>query len=103
MPDRRSTADTLEQLERVIEQMDTLGIAAEDAAARITNALSGVVGAVPLGERHELVSAIGDVIEIISERSKLSHRAHRLITEIRRHDLSMRTAIAAPPVCQKKV
>jgi hypothetical protein len=86
MPERRQTAESLARLERLIEQMESLGVAAEDAAARITNALGGSVTAAPNSERRDLVSAIGDVIEIVTERSKLAHEAHRLIVEMRHRD-----------------
>jgi hypothetical protein len=85
MPERRQTADSLAHLERLIERMNDLGAKAEDAAARIADALGGVDAA--FGTRqHDLVSAIGDVIEIVTERSNLAHQAHRIITEFRRID-----------------
>jgi hypothetical protein len=31
--------------------------------------------------------AIGDVIEIVTERSRLAHNAHRLISEIRKREM----------------
>ena len=86
MPDRRQTADFLVQLERLIERMNDLGAQAEDAAARVARAVGGSLDATLNAGQHELVSAIGDVIEIVTERSKLAHEAHRLITEFRRMD-----------------
>jgi hypothetical protein len=67
----------------LIERMDDLGAAAEDAAARITSALGGSLAAAATGKQAELVRAIGDVIDIVTERSRLAHEAHRVITEIR--------------------
>ena len=71
------------RLEMLIERMDDLGAAAEDAAARITSALGGNLAAAATGKQAELVRAIGDVIDIVTERSRLAHEAHRVITEIR--------------------
>lgn len=59
---------------------------AEDTAARMTDALGGNLPATPNTDRAKLVSAIGDVIEILRERSRLAHEAHRVIAELRRHE-----------------
>ena len=80
--DRRGTAGSLARLQMLIERMDDLGGAAEDAAARITSALGASLAAAAPGKEAELVRAIGDVIDIVTERSRLAHEAHRLITEI---------------------
>jgi hypothetical protein len=85
--DRRATANVLAQLEQLIERMDGLGVAAEDAAGRVTAALGGNIAAAAQGDQHALVTAIGDVIEIVTERSRLAHEAHRLISDIRRREL----------------
>jgi hypothetical protein len=37
-------------------------------------------------DQAELVAAIGDVIEIVTERSNLAHEAYRLITALRRDE-----------------
>ena len=63
--------------------MDSLGAAAEDAAARITKALGGSLTTASTGSQRELIAAIGDVIEIVTERSRLAHEAHRVISEMR--------------------
>ena len=85
--DRRQTAASLEQLERLIERMDALGAAAEDAAARITKGIAaGTIGTVT-AESNDLLAAIGDVIEIVTERSRLAHEAHRLIVNIRTREM----------------
>ena len=91
MPERRQTADYLARLERLIERMNELGAEAEDAAARIAQALGGLDARFNT-QQHELVSAIGDVIEIVTERSNLAHEAHRLITQFRRMDTERRQA-----------
>jgi hypothetical protein len=86
MLERRQTANTLAHLECLIERMNDLGAKAEDAAARMAHALGGSLDPTLNTGQHELVSAIGDVIEIVTERSKLAHEAYRLIGEFRRID-----------------
>jgi hypothetical protein len=81
MPDRRQTAASLERLAQLIERMDNLGVAAEDAAARVTEALAQTLSTAD--NRADLTTAIGDVIDIVTERSHLAHEAHRLIVAIR--------------------
>ena len=83
--DRRQTAASLEALERLIDRMNQLGADAEDAAARVTKALGGTLAAAD-GPQQDLVTAMGDVIDIVTERSRLAHEAHRLIVEIRNGD-----------------
>ena len=80
-PDPRQTAASLERLAQLIERMDNLGVAAEDAAARVTEALAQTLSTAD--NRTELTTAIGDVIDIVTERSHLAHEAHRLIVAIR--------------------
>ena len=84
--DRRGNAQLLRRLEALILQMDSLGIEGEDAAARVTAAIPHLSGDV----KDELVTALGDVLEIITERSRLAHEAHRVMTEIRRMELDRR-------------
>ena len=68
--------------------MDALGKDAEDAAARITELLSATLDALSAAEhREKLLTALSDVIEIVTERSRLAHAAHRLIIEIRRGEI----------------
>ena len=86
MSDRRQTAAALVRLEQLIQRMDGLGAAGEDAADRITAALGGSLTAAETGTQAELVRAIGDVIDIVTERSRLAHEAHRVITEIRNRE-----------------
>jgi hypothetical protein len=95
-PERRRTAAALAELEQVIERMDSLGAAAEDAAARITQALSETVITTTGAHREQLLTAIGDVIDIVSERSRLAHRAHRLIVAIRARDVGAWTCLEPP-------
>jgi hypothetical protein len=85
--DRRQTADSLESLEKLIERMDALGREAEDAAARVTELLREKLDATS-EQRQTLLTALSDVIEIVSERGRLAHKAHRLITEIRRREMN---------------
>jgi hypothetical protein len=66
--------------------MEALGKDAEDAAARVTELLSTRIDTA-VAERENLLMAIGDVIEIVTERSRLAHNAHRLISEIRRREM----------------
>jgi hypothetical protein len=58
--------------------MEDLGRAAEDAQARVTAALPECRGEAP-----KLADAIGDVIEVVTERSRLAHEAHRLMRQLR--------------------
>src|ERR1051325_11285672 len=85
--DRRRTAEFLESLEKVVERMDVLGREAEDAAARVTDLLSGELDTSAGEPRQKLLMAIGDVIEIVTERSRLAHHALRLITDIRQREM----------------
>ena len=80
----RPSGDTLERLELLVGRMEDLGVQAEDAAARLTGALSRLPPATSNPDHQQLVGAIGDVIEIVTERSRLAHEAHRLITELRK-------------------
>jgi hypothetical protein len=82
----RGNAQLLRRLETLILQMDSLGIQGEDAAARVTAAIPHLGGDI----KDELVTALGDVIEIITERSRLAHEAHRVMTEIRRTEFDRR-------------
>ena len=82
-PRRREVPDRLGRLEEIIARMDALGADAEDAAARITNAVRDNLAPTQHSQHQQLLTAIGDVIEIVTERSKLSHEAHRLITQLR--------------------
>ena len=67
--------------------MEALGRDAEDAAARVTELLSTSLDATMAEQREKLLMAIGDVIEIVTERSRLAHNAHRLISDIRRREM----------------
>jgi hypothetical protein len=84
--DRRQAAAALSTLERLIEQIDSLGRDAEDAAARVTSALGGKLLAWQNADQRQLLTAIGDVIEIVTRRSQLAHEAHRLISDLRRRE-----------------
>ena len=84
--DRRQAAEALSTLEQLIERMGTLGQDAEDAAERITASLSGSLASEQNTHQQQLVAAIGDVIDINTERSKLAHEAHRVITDLRRRE-----------------
>ena len=79
-------ADALSVLEQLIDRMETLGRDAEDAADRVTSALGGSFAPGQNRDQQQLVAAIGDVIEIATERSKLAHEAHRVITDLRRRE-----------------
>ena len=83
MSPRRSDA-SIRELASIIERMDALGKDAEDAAARIHKALH----ATPLPTNHMLSEAIGDVIAVVTERSRLAHQAHRLVIELRREAIA---------------
>jgi len=94
--DRRGTAGLLESLEKLIERMDALGRDAEDAAARVTELLRGTLDPMGVEQRQKLLMAIGDVIEVITERSRLTHNAYRLITDIRRREVEGRRHALVP-------
>jgi hypothetical protein len=91
---RRRTDAALARLAELIERMDALGHDAGDAAARINQAIA-ILGMTPA--HQELAAAIGDLIDIITERSRLAHDLHRLITEIRQRDLPEPRITAADP------
>lgn len=74
----KSGASVLAELERVIMRMEELGRHAEDAQARVTAAIPECQSAAPL-----LVDALGDVIEIVTERTTLAHQARRLVIQLR--------------------
>ena len=76
--DRRRNDKRLVALEQIITRMEVLGGHAEDAAARLTDA----VGSTGIASQ-KLMVAMGDVIDIASERSTLAHQAHRLIIDMR--------------------
>ncbi len=95
--DRRRTADALATLQRLIEEMEVLGREAEDAAARVTQALGGKLRASSNPEQQQLLAAIGDVIDVVSERSRLAHQAYRLISDIRHREGEGLRAITEPP------
>ena len=76
--ERRRNAPVVAELERVIERMEDLGRLAEDAQARVTDAIPSCQRAAP-----ELVEALGDVIEIVTERTQLAHEARRLVLRLR--------------------
>ena len=84
--DRRQSAEALSTLERLIRRMDTLGKDAEDAAERITASLSGNFAPGQESDKQRLIAAVGDVIDINTERSNLAHEAHRVITDLRRRE-----------------
>ncbi len=84
--DRRQAAEALSALEQLIERMDALGEDAEDAAERVTHALGGTLAQSQNANQQQLVAAIGDVIEIVTERSRLAHEAHRMISALRRQE-----------------
>jgi hypothetical protein len=85
--DRRATAESLESLEKLIERMDVLGREAEDAAARVTELLRETLEPTRAEQRQTLLIAISDVIEVVTERSRLTHHAYRLMTDIRRREM----------------
>ena len=76
--ERRRNAPVVADLERVISRMEELGRQAEDAQARLTDAIPSCQKAAP-----ELVDALGDVIEIVTERTQLAHEARRLVLRLR--------------------
>jgi hypothetical protein len=76
---RRPGDRSLDELNAIIDRMEELGQHAEDAAARVSDA----VGATGAQAQARLVAAIGDVLEVTTERSRLAHRAHRLIRDMR--------------------
>ena len=76
--ERRRTAPVIAELERVIDRMEELGRQAEDAKARVTDAIPACQTPAPA-----LVEAIGDVIEIVTERTRLAHEARRLMIQLR--------------------
>jgi hypothetical protein len=94
--DRRQTARSLARLQGLIDQMDALGRDAEDAAARLTQVLGGRINVALHPEQQQLLTAIGDVIEIVTERSRLAHEAHRLISELRRREGEGWKAVSDP-------
>jgi hypothetical protein len=77
---RAFRTETLQHLAGIIERMETLGKDAEDAAARINTALRRT----KLPADHRLTQAIGDVIDVVTERSRLAHEAHRLMSRLQR-------------------
>ena len=84
--DRRQAAEALARLEQLIDRMETLGEDAEDAAERITASLSRNLAPGQEIDQQRLVAAIGDVIDINTERSTLAHEAHRVLTDLRRRE-----------------
>jgi hypothetical protein len=88
--DRRAAAEALSTLEALIERMEALGRDAEDAAVRLTTAFKKAPVSAQKADQQQIAEAIGDVIEIVSERSKLAHQAHRVITELRRSETDQR-------------
>ena len=85
---------TVADLEQLIKRMEQLGGNAEDAAARVNDALARSLPRIAAEDGRALVSAIGDVIDIVTERSLLAHEAHRLIRDLRR-DALMRSPAAS--------
>ena len=51
------------EIERLLEALEQKGIEAEDAAARLNRAL-------------------GEILSIAAERSRLAHQAHKILREI---------------------
>ena len=88
--DRRAAAEALSSLEKLIERMETLGREAEDAARRVTTALNTIPVPKQEAGQQQLTEAIGDVIELVSERSRLAHEAHKVITDLRRGEAARR-------------
>lgn len=84
--DRRRAAEALSVLEQLIGRMNTLGVDAEDAVERVTEVLRGTFPEGQNTDRHQLVAAIGDVIEIVTERTRLAHQAHRIISDLQRSE-----------------
>ncbi len=76
--ERRRSASVIAELEEVIGRMEELGRQAEDAQARVTAAIPECQRAAPA-----LADAIGDVIEIVTERTKLANAARRLMVRLR--------------------
>lgn len=89
--DRRRVAEALSLLDQLIERMETLGRDADGAVGRITTALSGSLASGQSSlQQQQLVDAIGDVIDIVTERTKLAHEARRMITDLRRDEAERR-------------
>lgn len=73
-------SEHLTQLEQIIRRMEVLGESGENAAARVVDGIGHCADRID----GALCAAIGDVLEIMTERSTLAHRAYRLIVEMRR-------------------